>query len=218
MGVNFGGVVNGVQTFVPRMIDHGKGGYIVNTASIAGIVSAGPSGIYCASKFAVVGLSIALQQSLAAHDIGVSVVCPGNVNTNIADACSTRPAHLGDTGYHLDDSIVDAFRGHNLAERPFHLIVGLLGAKDAGGVIKPFAGRATAVHAVPIEGHEHHAPEAVIALARENGLPAEAAAGVAEAMARIGRAADRARPPVVLIAGSLYLAGQVLEANGQAPS
>jgi NAD(P)-dependent dehydrogenase (short-subunit alcohol dehydrogenase family) len=110
MGVNFGGVVNGIQTFVPRMIDHGKGGHVVNTASIAGIVSAGPSGIYCASKFAVVGLSIALQQSLGAYDIGVSVVCPGNVNTNIADACATRPAHLGNTGYYLDDTIVDAFR------------------------------------------------------------------------------------------------------------
>ena len=110
MGVNFGGVVNGIQTFVPRMIDHGKGGYVVNTASIAGLVSAGPSGIYCASKFAVVGLSIALQQALGAYDIGVSVVCPGNVNTNIADACNTRPAHLGNTGYHLDDTIVDVFR------------------------------------------------------------------------------------------------------------
>jgi len=110
MGVNFGGVVNGIQTFVPRMIDHGKGGYVVNTASIAGLVSAGPSGIYCASKFAVVGLSLALQQALAPHDIGVSVLCPGNVNTNIAEACGTRPAHLGNTGYHLDDTIVDAFR------------------------------------------------------------------------------------------------------------
>jgi NAD(P)-dependent dehydrogenase (short-subunit alcohol dehydrogenase family) len=110
MGVNFGGVVNGVQTFVPRMIEQGQGGYVVNTASIAGIVSAGPSGIYCASKFAVVGLSIALQQSLRAYDIGVSVVCPGNVNTNIAEACSTRPAHLGNSGYQLDDRIVDAFR------------------------------------------------------------------------------------------------------------
>ena len=111
MGVNFGGVVNGIQTFVPRMIDCGKGGYVVNTASIAGLVSAGPSGIYCASKFAVVGLSLALQQALAPHDIGVSVVCPGNVNTNIAEACGTRPTHLGNTGYHLDETIVDAFRG-----------------------------------------------------------------------------------------------------------
>ena len=109
MGVNFGGVVNGIQTFVPRMIDHGKGGYVVNTASIAGLVSAGPSGIYCASKFAVVGLSLALQQALGPHDIGVCVLCPGNVNTHMADACSTRPAHLSNTGYHLDDTIIEAF-------------------------------------------------------------------------------------------------------------
>ena len=110
MGVNFGGVVNGIQTFVPRMIANGKGGYIVNTASIAGFIAAGPSGIYSASKFAVVGLSQALRQALDQHDIGVSVVCPGNVNTNIAEACRTRPAHLSNTGYHLDDAIIDAFR------------------------------------------------------------------------------------------------------------
>ena len=113
--------------------------------------------------------------------------------------------------------LVDAFRGHNLADRPFHLVIGLLEAKDAAGVIKPFAGRATAVHAVPIDGHAHHAPEAIVALARDNGLPAEGAPSIADALARIGRGADRTRPPVVLIAGSLYLAGQVLEANGQVP-
>jgi NAD(P)-dependent dehydrogenase (short-subunit alcohol dehydrogenase family) len=110
MGVNFGGVVNGIQTFVPRMIALGKGGYIVNTASIAGLIAAGPSGIYCASKFAVVGLSQSLRGALDQYDIGVSVLCPGNVNTNIAEACSTRPKHLENTGYHLDESIVDAFR------------------------------------------------------------------------------------------------------------
>jgi NAD(P)-dependent dehydrogenase (short-subunit alcohol dehydrogenase family) len=110
MGVNFGGVVNGIQTFVPRMIAHGKGGYVVNTASIAGLIAAGPSGIYSASKFAVVGLSQALRQALDQHDIGVSVVCPGNVNTNMPESCSTRPEKLQNTGYHLDESIVDAFR------------------------------------------------------------------------------------------------------------
>jgi NADP-dependent 3-hydroxy acid dehydrogenase YdfG len=110
MGVNFGGVVNGIQTFVPRMIAFGKGGYVVNTASIAGLIAAGPAGIYSASKFAVVGLSQALRSALDQHDIGVSVLCPGNVNTNIAEACSTRPKQLENTGYHLDESIVEAFR------------------------------------------------------------------------------------------------------------
>ena len=114
--------------------------------------------------------------------------------------------------------IVDAFRGHNLAERPFHLIAGLLSTKDAAGFLKPFSSRATAVHLVPIEGHEHHAPDTMVQIAREAGLPAEAAPTVAEALGRIARAADRNAPPVVLIAGSLYLAGEVLVANGQAPS
>ena len=95
MGVNFGGVVNGIQTFVPRMIERGKGGYIVNTASMSGLIASGPAGIYSASKFAVVGLSQALRQALDRYDIGVSVLCPGNVNTNIAESTRTRPEHLG---------------------------------------------------------------------------------------------------------------------------
>src|SRR5262245_33291235 len=98
MGVNFGGVVNGIQTFVPRMIRHGEGGHIVNTASMSGLIASGPAGIYSASKFAVVGLSQALRQSLDRYDIGVSVLCPGNVNTNIAESVFTRPAHLGNSG------------------------------------------------------------------------------------------------------------------------
>ena len=110
MGVNFGGVVNGIQTFVPRMIERGNGGYIVNTASMSGLIASGPAGIYSASKFAVVGLSQALRQSLDRHDIGVSVLCPGNVNTNIAEATRTRPAHLQNTGYHIDADVENAFR------------------------------------------------------------------------------------------------------------
>jgi NAD(P)-dependent dehydrogenase (short-subunit alcohol dehydrogenase family) len=110
MGVNFGGVVNGVRTFVPRMIAQGEGGYIVNTASMSGLIASGPAGIYSASKFAVVGLSQALRQSLDRHDIGVSVLCPGNVNTNIAESIVTRPPHLGDSGYHFDADVMSAFR------------------------------------------------------------------------------------------------------------
>ncbi|HEY7841028.1 MAG TPA: SDR family NAD(P)-dependent oxidoreductase, partial [Gammaproteobacteria bacterium] len=57
LGVNLGGVVNGIQTFVPRMIKYGKGGHIVNTASLGGFLSSTFAGIYCTAKFAVVGLS-----------------------------------------------------------------------------------------------------------------------------------------------------------------
>ncbi|MEP7242640.1 MAG: SDR family NAD(P)-dependent oxidoreductase [Gammaproteobacteria bacterium] len=110
MGVNFGGVVNGIQTFVPRMIALGDGGYIANVASMSGLIASGPAGIYSASKFAVVGLSQALKQSLDQYDIGVSVLCPGNVNTNIADSTATRPAHLQNSGYHFDTAVMTAFQ------------------------------------------------------------------------------------------------------------
>jgi len=103
MGVNFGGVVNGVQTFVPRMIAFGKGGHIVNTASLGGFLSSSFAGIYCAAKFAVVGLSDALREALAPYQIGVSVLCPANVKSNIAEAVKTRPAKYADSGYHYDE-------------------------------------------------------------------------------------------------------------------
>jgi NADP-dependent 3-hydroxy acid dehydrogenase YdfG len=110
MGVNFGGVVNGIQTFVPRMIAYGRGGHIVNTASMGAFASNDPAGIYCASKFAVRGLSEALRGALAKYDIGVSVLCPANVKTNIAESVVTRPAHLRNTGYVVDDEVLQSLR------------------------------------------------------------------------------------------------------------
>ena len=110
MGVNFGGVVNGVQTFVPRMIEYGKGGHIVNTASMGAFIAGGPAGIYCASKFAVRGLSEALRTELAKFDIGVSVLCPANVNTNIAESVRTRPAQFKDSGYRVDDEAINSLK------------------------------------------------------------------------------------------------------------
>jgi dihydrofolate synthase/folylpolyglutamate synthase len=94
---------------------------------------------------------------------------------------------------------------------------GLLANKDAAGVLRPFRRGSARVHAIPVSGHEHHAPEALAALAREAGLSAMTASGVEDALGWIARHADRANPPVVLIVGSLYLAGDVLEKNGQPP-
>jgi NAD(P)-dependent dehydrogenase (short-subunit alcohol dehydrogenase family) len=85
LGVNLDGVVNGIQTFVPRMLGRERGGYIVNTASGAGLVAAGAGFLYTTSKFAVVGMSEALALELAPHGIGVSVLCPGPVATNIVE-------------------------------------------------------------------------------------------------------------------------------------
>ncbi len=112
-------------------------------------------------------------------------------------------------------AIAENFRGAVLQDRPFHLVLGMLAAKDAAGFLKAFAPHATGVHAVPIPGHAHHAPEALVQLAHESTLPAIARESLQEALAAIGRAADRERPPVVLVAGSLYLAGKALADNGQ---
>ena len=98
VGVNFWGVVHGVHTFVPIMRDQGTPAHIVNTASIAGLLSGvafiGP---YCATKVAVVSISETLAQELAIDQtpIGVSVLCPSSVDTKVMESERGRPAALG---------------------------------------------------------------------------------------------------------------------------
>ena len=113
--------------------------------------------------------------------------------------------------------IVDAFRAQDVQARPFYLVFGMLETKDVAGFLKPFAGRVTAAYGVPITGHASHGPEVLNQAARAAGFPLEMAENVAAALTHIARQADRLRPPVVLIAGSLYLAGQVLRENGTPP-
>ena len=100
--VNFGGVVNLMQTFVPRMIAHGQGGHIVNTASLGAFFANSGSGIYSASKFAVHGITMAMRDALKDHGIGVSVLCPANIKSNIAESVNTRPARYAESGYAVD--------------------------------------------------------------------------------------------------------------------
>ncbi|MBX3026103.1 SDR family NAD(P)-dependent oxidoreductase [bacterium] len=95
MNVNFWGVVHGVETFVPLLIEQGQGGQVINTASMAGLVGMRWLGIYCASKFAVVGLSESMARELAPHGIGVSVLCPMIVDTAINEnTVRMRPREL----------------------------------------------------------------------------------------------------------------------------
>jgi NAD(P)-dependent dehydrogenase (short-subunit alcohol dehydrogenase family) len=96
IGINVQGVYNGVQTFVPRMMARGRGGYVVNTASGAGLVATSSGFLYTTSKFAVVGLSEALHLELARHGIGVSVLCPGPVATKIVrNTAALNPERTG---------------------------------------------------------------------------------------------------------------------------
>ncbi len=101
VGVNLGGVVNGIQAFVPRIKAHGEGGHIVNTASMAGHLAIPGLSVYTATKFAVVGMSETMRADLAAQDIGVSVLCPGVVNTNIFTSERNRPKDLPGTDFAL---------------------------------------------------------------------------------------------------------------------
>ncbi len=95
LGVNLGGVVNGIQCFLPQMIAHGRGGHIVNTASLAAtVLMPGQYAIYAAGKAAVLNLSENLRNDLASSDIGVSVLLPGFVKSNIHQAAQNRPEHL----------------------------------------------------------------------------------------------------------------------------
>jgi NAD(P)-dependent dehydrogenase (short-subunit alcohol dehydrogenase family) len=85
MGVNLQGVINGVQTFLPRMAERGAGGQIVNTASGAGLAEAGSGVLYHTAKFGVVGMTEALRRELAPLGIGCTVLCPGPVATGIIE-------------------------------------------------------------------------------------------------------------------------------------
>lgn len=93
--VNLWGVIHGVEVFVPRMIAQGEGGHIVNTASFAGLVANQGLGVYCVTKYGVVALSECLYRDLSPHGIGVSVLCPMRVETNISNSARNRPAELG---------------------------------------------------------------------------------------------------------------------------
>jgi short-subunit dehydrogenase len=96
MGVNLGGVINGVQTFVPRIRAHGEGGHIVSTASLAGLITMPPQMImYVTAKSAVIAMMESLRIGLAPEGIGVSVLCPGPIKSNIHQLRQNRPEGFG---------------------------------------------------------------------------------------------------------------------------
>ncbi len=99
MDIDFWGVVHGALAFAPRMIEQKQGGHVLNTASMAGLVGMSWLGVYCAAKFAVVGFTESLRRELEAHEIGVSVLCPMIVATEItANSMRMRGASAGAVG------------------------------------------------------------------------------------------------------------------------
>jgi NAD(P)-dependent dehydrogenase (short-subunit alcohol dehydrogenase family) len=93
---NLHGTYQGIRAAVPRMVAAGRGGHVVNTASMAGLIAPAGLAAYAASKYAVVGLSESLRAELAPQGIGVSVLCPGAVSTNFyVTSAERRDAVMG---------------------------------------------------------------------------------------------------------------------------
>lgn len=129
VGVNVFGVINGIRAFVPMIRSHGEGGHVVNTASISGFfVRRGRNqGAYSMTKYAVVALSEALEQEVEDAGIGVSVLCPGPVQTQIFASAGTRPERFGGPYVRPQQEALRGAMGHGLApeavgERVLHAI------------------------------------------------------------------------------------------------
>ena len=108
IGVNLGGVVNGMVTFVPRMIKAGKPAHIVTVSSLGGLQGSALAAPYSAAKAAVINLMEGYRMSLEKHGIGVSVLCPANIKSNIAEAVRIRPAKFSNTGYVETQEAIDS--------------------------------------------------------------------------------------------------------------
>jgi len=124
LGVNLGGVINGVMTFAPRMKGRAlsgevAGGHIVNTASMASFIASGAPGIYNTAKFAVRGLSYSLRHSMYQYGVGVSVVHPGLVKSQIFASDEVRPDALKGAARPVDPAAVERLAGlHEVGMEP----------------------------------------------------------------------------------------------------
>ncbi|HEX4556397.1 MAG TPA: folylpolyglutamate synthase/dihydrofolate synthase family protein [Xanthobacteraceae bacterium] len=121
--------------------------------------------------------------------------------------------HNADGGRTIAAALADL---EERVSRPLVLVVGMLSTKDTEGFLRNFAGLARRLIAVPVDADKGLAPDAIAAIARSVGIPADGAASVEDALVAIGTLELEA-PPRILITGSLYLAGAVLAANGTLP-
>lgn len=135
LGVNLHGVINGVQTFAPRMKARAlagevKGGHIANTASMASFVAGGIPGIYNTSKFAVRGLTYSLRHSMCDYGIGVSAVHPGLVKSYIYASDDVRPEGLKGAMKPVDPVAIERLEGvHEFGMEP-----DVIGARILDGI------------------------------------------------------------------------------------
>jgi NAD(P)-dependent dehydrogenase (short-subunit alcohol dehydrogenase family) len=112
--VNLMGVINGCRSFYPRMIEQGRG-HIVNTASAGGIAPFPALNIYCATKFGVVGFSETLRAEAALHGIGVTVICPGVIATDIVERSRVRSGSLRTSPHDMGVKVDRIIKGRGYA-------------------------------------------------------------------------------------------------------
>ena len=112
IGVDLFGVINGMVTFVPRMIKAGKPAHIVTVASWGGLMGQSGCAPYSAAKAAVINLMDSYYTNLKQYGIGVSVVCPTGIISNISESTYTRPKQFENSGYNLTDQTIDFMRYH----------------------------------------------------------------------------------------------------------
>ena len=119
MGVNFWGVLNGIQAFVPKMLEGGEPGHIVNTSSVAGITTVAYTGPYVVSKFACASLTECLAHDFRAQSasIGVSCLVPGAVATGIARSGRNRPDEPPSEAQAPDHAFVEQALADLIAEK-----------------------------------------------------------------------------------------------------
>jgi NAD(P)-dependent dehydrogenase (short-subunit alcohol dehydrogenase family) len=110
LSINLWGVIHGCHFFVPRMVARGQGGHVVNVSSVFGFFAPPGTIGYCTSKFGVFGFSESLRGELAPHDIGVSTICPGMINTKIVETGQFKGEHAK-----RREKVVEMFRqrGHS---------------------------------------------------------------------------------------------------------
>jgi NAD(P)-dependent dehydrogenase (short-subunit alcohol dehydrogenase family) len=162
--INLMGVVHGCHFFVPRMVERGAGGHVVNVASAAGFLPSELLSAYTATKYAVLGLSESLHIELDRRGIGVSAICPGIINTGITRSARLRGVAAADGAR---EAMIAGYQRRNYGpERVAHNI---LRAVQRNRVVAPVAVEAWAAYYL-----KRIAPWAIHALARwqaRSGLP-----------------------------------------------
>ncbi len=140
IGVNLGGVINGCVTFVPRMIAAGVPGHVVTVSSVGGLMGSNMAAPYSAAKAAVINLMEGYRMGLAPYGIGVSVVCPANIKSNIAEASKLRPTQFGHSGYvENEQSVASLHSIHQHGLEPEALAEAILaGIGDNAAYIIPY--------------------------------------------------------------------------------